>query len=249
MSVISNEFSNMVPYLAGSRFDENLTVSYLKNGPVRHRADELLDICRNKRVLHIGCCDHTPLIKQKIDNHDWLHGLITECSEYTVGIDIDVNAISEALKNSGLDNIFLGDITSSDAIEAVKGKQFDIALFGEVVEHIPNPAAFLQRFRENYGDIVEHIVITVPNALRAGNVKGAFRNAETINSDHRFFFTPYTIAKIACDAGFTPEQILMATFTRAGWLKTQLLNRAPLLAEDIIFVGSHRAGQSTAGLS
>ena len=98
--------------------------------------------------------------------------------------------------------------------------------------------AFLQRFRENYGDVVEQIVITVPNALRAGNVKGAFRNTETINSDHRFFFTPYTIAKVACDAGFTPEQILMATFTRAGWLKTKLLNRAPLLAEDIIFVGS-----------
>jgi Methyltransferase domain len=245
MSVISNEFSNIVPYLAGSRFDENLTVSYLKNGPVRHRTDELLDICRNKRVLHIGCCDHIPLIKQKIDSHDWLHGLITECSEYTVGIDIDVNAISEALKSSGLDNIFLGDITSSDAIEAVRGKQFDIALFGEVVEHISNPAAFLQRFRENYGDIVEHIVITVPNAFRAGNVKGAFRNAETINSDHRFFFTPYTISKIACDAGFTPEQIVMATYTRAGWLKTQVLNRAPLLAEDIIFVGSHRAGQAT----
>jgi len=119
-------------------------------------------------------------------------------------------------------------------------RQFDIALFGEVVEHISNPVAFLQRFRENYGDIIEQIVITVPNALRAGNVRGAFRNTETINSDHRFFFTPYTIAKVACDAGFTPEEISMATFTKAGWLKTMILNRAPLLAEDIIFVGSHK---------
>ena len=43
MAVILNEFSNTVPYLVGSRFDENLTVRYLKNGPVRHRTDELLD--------------------------------------------------------------------------------------------------------------------------------------------------------------------------------------------------------------
>jgi hypothetical protein len=239
MSVILNEFSNIAPYLVGSRFDENLTVCYLKNGPVRHRTDELLDICRNKRVLDIGCCDHARLIKQKIDNRDWLHGLITECSEYTVGVDIDVDAVSEALRISGLDNIFVGDITSAN-VEAIRSRQFDIALFGEVVEHISNPVAFLRRFRENYGDIVERIVITVPNAFRAGNVKGAFRNTETINSDHRFFFTPYTIAKVACDAGFTPEEILMATFTKAGWLKTMLLNRAPLLAENIIFVGSHK---------
>jgi hypothetical protein len=201
----------------------------------------VLDICRNKRVLHIGCCDHTRLIKQKIDNRDWLHGLITECSEYTVGIDIDANAVSEAQRLSGLDNIFVGDITSADAVEAIRSRRFDLALFGEVVEHISNPVAFLQRFRENYGDIVEHIVITVPNAFRAGNVKGAFRNTETINSDHRFFFTPYTIAKVACDAGFAPEEIVMATFARAGWLKARLLQRAPLLAEDIIFVGSHKS--------
>src|SRR5882672_10359490 len=240
MAVILKEFSNIAPYLVGSKFDENLTVCYLKNGPVRHRTDVLLDICRNKRVLHIGCCDHIPLIKHKIDNRDWLHGLITECSEYTIGVDIDVNAVSEALRISGLHNIFAGDITSTDAVEPIRSRQFDIALFGEVVEHISNPVAFLQRFRENYGDIVEHIVITVPNALRAGNVAGAFRNTETINSDHRFFFTPYTIAKVACDAGFAPEEISMATFTKAGWLKTMILNRAPLLAEDIIFVGSHK---------
>lgn len=240
MAVILREFSNVVPYLDGSRFDENLTVPYLKDGPVRHRTDSLLDICRNKRVLHIGCCDHVPLIKLKIDNHDWLHGLITECSEYTVGIDIDANAVSEALRISGLKNIFAGDITSAVIVESIRGKQFDIALFGEVVEHISNPVAFLQRFRENYGSMVGQIVITVPNALRAGNVRGAFRNTETINSDHRFFFTPYTIAKVACDAGFAPEEISMATFTRAGWLKTMILNRAPLLAEDIIFIGSNK---------
>jgi hypothetical protein len=240
MAVILNEFSNIAPYLVGSRFDENLTIHYLKNGPVRHRTDALLDICRNKRVLHIGCCDHIPLIKRKIDNRDWLHGLITECSNYTIGVDIDVNGVSEARRISGLDNIFAGDITSADAIEAIRSGQFDIALFGEVVEHIANPVAFLQLFRENYGDIVERIVITVPNAFRAGNVRGTFRNTETINSDHRFFFTPYTIAKVACDAGFTPEEISMATFAKAGWLKTMILNRAPLLAEDIVFVGSQR---------
>jgi hypothetical protein len=242
MAVVLNakEIAAIAPYLVGERFDENLTVCYLKNGPVRHRTELLMDICRNKRVLHIGCCDHVPLIKAKIEQRDWLHGLITQCSAYTVGVDIDADAVTEARRISGLQNIFVADITSAETVEPIRSKRFDIALFGEVVEHISNPVAFLQRFRENYGDIVENIVITVPNALRAGNVKGAFRNTETINSDHRFFFTPYTIAKVACDAGFIPEEISMATFAKAGRLKTMILNRAPLLAENIIFVGSHR---------
>jgi hypothetical protein len=111
-------------------------------------------------------------------------------------------------------------------------------VFGEVVEHIPNPVSFLSRFRENYGDVVDQIVITVPNAFRGGNIKGILKNVETINSDHRFFFTPYTIAKVAIDAGYAPVEVKMATFMRAGKLKSMLLRRLPLLAEDIIFIGA-----------
>jgi hypothetical protein len=39
---------------------------------------------------------------------------------------------------------------------------------------------------------------------RGGNIRGAWKNTEVINTDHRFFFTPYTIAKIAVDAGYEP---------------------------------------------
>ena len=148
--------------------------------------------------------------------------------------------MNEASRISGLTNIFAGDITSDVTIEQISSKSFDIALFGEVVEHISNPVSFLSRFREIYGDSFRDLIVTVPNAFRGGNLRGIFRNTETINSDHRFFFTPYTIAKVALDAGFLPKEIRMASFTRASRAKTLLLNRKPLLAEDIIFIGSHR---------
>jgi hypothetical protein len=238
MSAIMTDFTLITPYLAGAKFDENMEIGYNARAEVRYRNDVLVDMCRDKRVLHIGCCDHAPLIDKKLKRRDWLHGLVTECSKFTVGVDIDRVAVREASRISGLDNMFAGDITSADKLDAISSRTFDIALFGEVVEHIPNPVSFLTRFAQNYGDVVDKIVVTVPNAFRGGNIKGIFKSVEIINSDHRFFFTPYTIAKVAFDAGFVPEEIKMATFKRAGVLKTMLLNRVPLLAEDIIFIGS-----------
>jgi len=239
VSVIIDDFSEILPYLDGRRFDENMSFTYAAGAKVEFREDELIELCRNKRVLHIGCCDHIELIKEKVAARGWLHGLITQVSEFTIGVDINPDAVERASEVSGLTNMVAGDITSDYLIEVIKDNHFDIALFGEVVEHIPDPVSFLKKFRENYGANFEDIVITVPNAFRGGNIVGIFKNKETINTDHRFFFTPFTIAKVALDAGFAPKEIRMASYQKAGRLKTMLLNRKPLLAEDIIFIGSH----------
>lgn len=241
MSDILSDFSGLMPFLDGSQFNENLSVKYKATGKVPHRSEVIRKICTGKRVIHVGCTDHVPLIKSKIEQKDWLHGMITECSSYTLGLDIDAHAVGEASRISGLTNMVAGDITAPEKIPEIFQHQFDIALFGEVVEHISNPVDFLKKFLHNYRSNFENLVITVPNAFRGGNIKGALKNYETINSDHRFFFTPYTIAKIAVDASFTPERVTMATFTRSGGLKSWLLNHRPLLAEDIILIASHGA--------
>lgn len=241
MPPLIDDFTQLMPYLNGRAFDENLVIDYASEADVGHRSDILVDLCRGKRVLHVGCCDHVPLIAEKIAKNEWLHGLITRCSESTIGVDIDPVAVIEASRTSGLDNMFAGDLTSGDSIAEVTESSFDIALLGEVLEHIANPVSFLTRLREKYGHCFSQIIITVPNAFRGGNIHGVFKNTETINSDHRFFFTPYTIAKVALDAGFQPEEIRMATFTRAGRAKSALLKRKPLLAEDIIYIGRHRS--------
>jgi hypothetical protein len=37
---------------------------------------------------------------------------------------------------------------------------------------------------------------------------------EVINSDHRYWFTPYTISKILVSAGYTPEKIIFSNLNR-----------------------------------
>ena len=178
MSVVVSNFSRYLPYLDGSKFEEQLTLNYEIKGVVQHRNDVIVNVCSGKRVLHVGCTDHIPLIKAKIAKKEWLHGLLTEHSSYTLGVDIDRNAVREASHISKLNNMIAGDITNADKLPEISGQRFDIALFGEVVEHIPNPVSFLQRFRENYQNNFETIIITVPSAFRAGNLKGIFRHSE-----------------------------------------------------------------------
>ncbi|MBV8890172.1 MAG: methyltransferase domain-containing protein [Alphaproteobacteria bacterium] len=227
-------------YLAGRLFDENVTVQYRFDTPLRDRVAMLCDLILGKRVLHIGCCDHVPLLEEKITRGTWLHGRLTEVAAHCVGIDIDDDAVRRTRATSGLDNIFHGDITLPEKIPQIAKDVFDYAVFGEVLEHIGNPVQFLNLFLSHYGSSVKAIIITVPNALRAGNIKNILRGRETINSDHRFFFTPYTLAKVAWDAGLTVVMMQVALYSRAGRVKQAILNRFPLFAEDLVYVGTPR---------
>jgi hypothetical protein len=242
MTIILADFAKLKPYLGGNSFSSDLVAHYGRAGQTRYRNDILIQACTGKNVLHIGCCDHVPLIARKWHGREWLHGQLTAVAESVLGVDIDVAAVSETRRITGLPDIIAGDVTSNTAIAAIAERYFDIALFGEVVEHIGDPVRFLKQFLSTYERNVRDVIITVPNAFRAGNVKGIFANREVINSDHRFFFTPYTICKVACDAGIAPSSIQMASFSRQGPIKKLITSRWPLLAENIVLTGkpSHR---------
>jgi hypothetical protein len=237
MTTILTDFAKLDPYLDGNSFSSDLVTRYARSGKIRYRNDILVQACAGKNVLHIGCCDHVPLIARKWQQHEWLHGQLTTVAESVLGVDIDQAAVDETRRITGLGNLVAGDITSGEPIDAIVERYFDIALFGEVVEHIGDPVRFLKTFLSTYERNVRDVIITVPNAFRAGNVKSIFANREVINSDHRFFFTPYTICKVACDAGIAPSSIQMASFSRQGALKKLITSRWPLLAENIVLMG------------
>jgi SAM-dependent methyltransferase len=243
MTSILADFAKLEPYLDGNAFSSDLVTRYARSGPIRYRNDILVEACTGKNVLHIGCCDHVPLIARKWQQREWLHGQLTTIAGSVLGVDIDADAVSQTRRITGHDNIVAGDITSDHVIDAIAERYFDIVLFGEVVEHIGDPVRFLKTFLRTYERNVRDVIITVPNAFRAGNVKSIFANREVINSDHRLFFTPYTICKVACDAGVAPSCIQMASFSRQGPVKKLITSRWPLLAENIVFMGrpAHRS--------
>ena len=220
---------------------DTASTSQCAPSPFETRADELPS--RKPGLWEVRQIIGNAKSSRKWQQREWLHGQLTAVAESVLGVDIDDAAVNETRKITGLPNIIAGDITSTKAIDAIAERYFDIALFGEVVEHIGDPVRFLKQFLSTYERNVRDVIITVPNAFRAGNIKSIFANREVINSDHRFFFTPYTICKVACDAGIAPSSIQMASFSRQGPMKKLITSRWPLLAENIVLMGkpAHRS--------
>lgn len=193
-------------YIDGSSFENgiNLPISQAESQIIT-RPEFLDKKLAGKKVVHLGCCDHLPLIKEKIDRGLWLHKRVTNIADQCLGVDIDKEALAYVQNDLGFDNVVYGDITKS-GIDQVAQEKWDFILIGEILEHIDNPVDFLSGMRENYGHAIKRAIITVPNAFALANFHSVKNHEEVINSDHRYWFSPYTLAKIAHQAGMKMEE-------------------------------------------
>jgi hypothetical protein len=200
----------VLKYLKGEAFKTSLFVDIGKSKHrIISRESAITEMIRDKNVIHIGCSDHIPVIKQKISNNSWLHKLITDNAKNCVGIDIDRESIEFIKKETEYQNVFHGDILT-DSFEVIDEKNWDYVVFGEIVEHLDNPVNFLKVFKEKYGEKVSKFIITVPSIYNIHQFNNMKNYLEIINSDHRFWFTPYTIAKVLVSAGYKPDKISYA---------------------------------------
>jgi hypothetical protein len=215
----------VLKYLKGDSFQRNLNVDI---GKTKHRIisreSAITEIIRNKDVIHIGCSDHIQHIEEKIKNNKWLHKLISDNARSCIGIDIDKESI-EFIKNKlGYTNVFHWDILN-DVFDNITSKNWDYVVFGEIIEHLDNPVNFLKELKMKYGENISKFIITVPNIYNKRQFINMMNYREVINSDHRFWFTPYTITKILVSAGYNPELISYANL--------QSLNTSELIIRKI----------------
>jgi 2-polyprenyl-3-methyl-5-hydroxy-6-metoxy-1,4-benzoquinol methylase len=197
----------ILKYLKGEAFQNNLNVVIGKEKhEIISREKTIIDFIRDKDVIHIGCSDHIQIIKSKISNNIWLHKLITENARKCIGIDIDKESIDYIKKELGYQNVFYGNILT-DEFKDLKENKWDYAVFGEIIEHLDDPVNFLKVFKAKYGENVSRFIITVPNIYNKRQFINMKNYREVINSDHRFWFTPYTISKVLVSAGYNPEKL------------------------------------------
>ncbi len=198
----------VLKYLKGEVFKTSLFVDI---GKAKHkiisREAAITEMIKNQNVIHIGCSDHIPVINQKISNNTWLHKLITDNAKNCIGIDIDKESIDFIKKETGYQNVYYGDILT-DNFESLNDRNWDYVVFGEIVEHLDNPVNFLKVFKEKYGVKVSKFIVTVPSIYNLHQFKNMMNYLEIINSDHRYWFTPYTISKVLVSAGYNPEKIM-----------------------------------------
>lgn len=199
-------------YLTGKKSSNGYFMK-LENNRLYSRTEKLLEILGGGYVIHIGCCDHLPLIQEKIKSHAWLHGLLDECCAYVCGIDINPKAVEHVNSNKyAKHNVICADITSSN-LSNIFQKKFDYVLLGEILEHVDNPVTFLTKMKRNfskYGFDGKYI-ITVPNAF-CFQKNQYLKGIEGINTDHRYWFTPYTISKVMYRSDIYPEEIIFVDY-------------------------------------
>ena len=206
-------------YFEGTEFSTGYSLK-LEDNLLKGRIETLLDIVRGKTVLHVGCCDHVPVIKEKIKAHTWLHGLLEQNCKKVVGIDIDKDAVDYVNENAlSKQKVFCANITSGDFFDVVPREKYDYILLGEIVEHVDNPVDFLSKMHLITKDYVAPdggYVITVPNCFCFLRSKSYRKGIEGINTDHRYWFSPFTIAKVLYRAGITPHELYFATYSGNG---------------------------------
>lgn len=201
---------------------------------------EVLKRINARNIIHIGCCGHLKNIEQQINSGIHFHKMLQEIADKIIGVDINEEAVS-FLSSCDVDNIYAKDIIEDHAeiLQIIKNTFNDepyTIVLPEVLEHIPNPAAFLTAIAEYYGTPDNNIIISVPNALAFGRVCNAlFHNSENIYMDHKYMFTPTTILKVMCISGINPLELQFLDL-----YKYSKIFKKPILGNTILTLGSFK---------
>ncbi len=240
--------NNLKEFLSGLYFSNGLTVKISQRGePLSDRFSILENFCNSKDIIHLGCVDHLPLVERKISDHTWLHARLCACAHRCLGVDINNEGVEYLVAKLGYSDTICADITKDD-IPDIIDSQWDYLVMGEILEHVDNPCAFLSAIHEKYSKNISRMIITVPNAFSWQNISYTFSHEECINTDHRYWFTPYTLAKVTTQAGMEVEQFLFCQpaplpagrlpglIHPKSLLKHAILHRYPATRQTLVMV-------------
>ncbi len=154
----------------------------------------LLSLASGKRVLHFGFLDSI-FLEQKISNATLLHLKLKEQATALYGVDINGEVLAKYRLLTGDFNNCLFDI-AEDEIPSELQQEFDLILFPEVLEHVPNPGLVLTNLcilcqRNN-----ARLCLTVPNSFDMYAFMTAMHGVELVHPEHCYYFTPYTLSRL-----------------------------------------------------
>ncbi len=182
--------------IGGSFFLQRLKIASVEEG----RLSAFLPLVTQKKVLHVGCVD-SPIFDRKSNLHLALSTVAIELH----GLDVDKSGLEELRRY--FDSVYFANV--DDCIK--HGTQYDVVLIPETIEHVSNPESFLKSI-DRIG--FETVVITAP-CIYGWNQYGVLSHrekqtmhgrygwllnsgslVEEVHPDHKFWFSPYTLANL-----------------------------------------------------
>ena len=179
------------------------------------RQDFVLDACRGKRVLHLGCVD-AGLTLERFQRGELMHQRLDKVASELWGVDVDAAGIA-FLRGHGFERLLTLDISlpesaSDEAMRLLQTKDFDVILATEVLEHLPNPANFLAAVQRLMTPGHTQFIVTVPNAFRVDTLLWMWRGVEYVHPDHNYWFSYATITTLMGKAGFDIQRVYPYSF-------------------------------------
>lgn len=219
--------SEIIEYLRGNRISNGYCFKIMPQNHINDRLKILKEVVSGKSVLHIGCCDHINLVHEKIRKGIYLHDVLKNVAKKITGVDINVEGI-KLMHSIGFEDVYLPS--------ELPNNKYDILLLPDVIEHISDVQMFLTSLHQ-YD--FQRIVVTTPNAYRLINRRHFC--GELINTDHRYWFSPFTLAKVLVNAGFEVERIEFTdTPSRRNFVRNLILKKFPLLQDGLLVIAKKR---------
>lgn len=173
---------------------------------VTGRTDFVVDKCKNKKVLHLGCVDEG-FTEDRIETGNLLHLQLMQVSKQVWGLDISAKGL-KLLKNAGIDDLILGNVEHLDTIDELSDLKFDIIVASEIIEHLNNTGQFLQSVKQLFSSDTE-MILTTPNAHRFIEISYNLKKYEFVHPDHNCWFSWKTLSTLLNKHGFVVNEILV----------------------------------------
>ena len=191
---------------------------------VQGRQQSVVERCRGKRVLHLGCVD-AGLLEERFEAGQLMHQKLAAVASDLWGVDVDADGI-DFLRSRGFDQLVVAD--AAGPVPALDGRTFDVIVASEVLEHLLNPGLFLDAVRGWMTPGETELIVTGPNAFRIDTLLSLLRGVEKVHPDHNYWFSYRTATNVLEKSGLEVTDVIMYSLQPHG------------LLPDVLRRGRHR---------
>jgi hypothetical protein len=169
--------------------------------PVR-RVPYIVERCRGKAVLDLGCYDETALVKQ--GTLEWVHGEIARVARSVLGVDNSDKIPVEGLATGATSRIIRGDLANLASL--VREIDVEVVVAGEIIEHLPNVIGFFAQLRRLFPG--RALLATTPNATSLTNVLLGVAGRESSHPDHVQIYSFKTLSTVCRRVAFANWELV-----------------------------------------
>jgi SAM-dependent methyltransferase len=205
------------------------------DGVLASRDDFLLEVCKGKKVMHLGATD-SPFTEAAARRGGLLHQKLAVVTRELRGIDVDPKAIALLRERFGIHDIECVDLASCSV---ALSPEADVVMCCDILEHVNNPGILLENCNRLCRPGGELVVSTI-NALSVKVGLRALMGREAVHPDHVAYYSFATLKVLLGRYGFEVQGCRYFAYRTVrritGRLLGHLYRHAPQVADGIIVV-------------